>query len=136
MMQLDFFIAEVEAEEEDNQEKLICCPDCNELKPESEYYTYDYCNLAGSRRRCKPCYNAYGRQVARLKKEHPYPHNNPVCDCCGKLCDKETLNLDHDHKTGEFRGYLCRSCNVGIGQLGDTIEGLNMGIRYLKKSNE
>lgn len=141
MMQLDFFLAEVEAEEEDNQEELICCPDCNELKPVSEYYVYEdksngKLRMNGSRRRCKPCYLENQTKVYYLKKKHPYPYHNPVCDCCGKLCDNETLNLDHDHKTGRFRGYLCKSCNTGIGLLGDTIEGLNMGIRYLKKSNE
>ena len=45
---------------------------------------------------------------------------------------KSAWHIDHDHKTGEFRGWLCRNCNTGLGSLGDTIEGLERGIKYLK----
>ena len=33
-------------------------------------------------------------------------------------------NVDHDHETGRIRGVLCFQCNVGIGRLGDTLEGV------------
>jgi len=29
---------------------------------------------------------------------------------------------------------LCTSCNLGVGQLGDNIEGLESAIRYLQRS--
>jgi len=41
--------------------------------------------------------------------------------------------LDHCHDTDVFRGWLCHRCNVGIGFLGDTLEGLNKAIAYLEK---
>lgn len=34
------------------------------------------------------------------------------CKMCGVI---DKLNVDHDHKTGKFRGLLCTSCNIGLG---------------------
>lgn len=44
------------------------------------------------------------------------------------------MNLDHCHATGKFRGWLCRTCNLGIGQLNDNIEGLIRALAYLQKN--
>ncbi len=44
------------------------------------------------------------------------------CECCGTSV--RSLGVDHDHKTGLFRGFICQSCNVTIGLSGDTYEGL------------
>ena len=41
------------------------------------------------------------------------------CAVCGR---EERLVEDHDHGTGLFRGWLCRSCNVS--------EGMNPGTGY------
>ncbi len=55
-----------------------------------------------------------------------------ICECCGKPCSRKSLNLDHDHETGKFRGWLCIRCNVGIGHLGDTRERLLQALDYLE----
>lgn len=53
------------------------------------------------------------------------------CESCGNYFEK--LTCDHDHKTGVIRGWLCRRCNLGIGALGDTVEGVEKAVIYLKK---
>lgn len=61
---------------------------------------------------------------------------NGVCACCKQKCKSgRRLAIDHDHKTGRLRGLLCSSCNLGIGNLGDTIEGVQMALDYLKKED-
>lgn len=50
------------------------------------------------------------------------------CALCGK---RRPLHIDHDHATGRIRGLLCRGCNVGLGHLGDSVEGLQRAIAYL-----
>jgi hypothetical protein len=40
--------------------------------------------------------------------------------------------LDHDHETGEFRGWLCHYCNTNLGRFGDSLDGLQPIIQYLK----
>lgn len=51
---------------------------------------------------------------------------------CNKIFTNKNKHLDHDHKTGCARGYLCNGCNRGLGMLGDSIEGLTKAINYLK----
>ena len=56
------------------------------------------------------------------------------CSCCG-ISKKQTqqieLYVDHDHLTGKIRGLLCLQCNVGIGMLGDNLEGVQKAYDYL-----
>lgn len=60
-----------------------------------------------------------------------------IFDSQGGLCAiclvKPPVDVDHHHGTGKVRGLLCRGCNVGLGQLGDTEEGLLRAIEYLRK---
>ena len=54
------------------------------------------------------------------------------CGACGKTSD---LVIDHCHGSGRLRGVLCRSCNMGLGQIGDTEEALVRMLAYLRKSS-
>ncbi len=56
------------------------------------------------------------------------------CNICGKWCG-DNLHVDHDHNTGTVRGLLCSDCNLGLGKLGDTLEGLQKALDYLNNSN-
>lgn len=58
-----------------------------------------------------------------------------VCECCSQPPTERELALDHNHQTGEFRGWLCHRCNLGIGLLGDSLEGLLRAVRYLNPSS-
>lgn len=55
------------------------------------------------------------------------PCQNPACGRTDEL-----LCVDHDHVSGEFRGWLCRRCNTGIGALGDSETGLLGALSYLR----
>ena len=82
--------------------------------------------------KCKSCCNDYSKKYYKLKKNYKNIHK--YCFCCKKYDEK--LILDHDHTTNKVRGWLCKKCNVGIGNLGDNIEGLIMGLQYLKQSSK
>lgn len=54
-----------------------------------------------------------------------------LCSLCARK-PKGTLVIDHCHETGKIRGLLCPQCNTALGRLGDTIEGLERALRYLR----
>lgn len=77
------------------------------------------------------------REYMRKAQKLPCP-TRPMPDLC-ENCEKPPngkgcLHLDHDHKTGKFRGWLCSTCNTGLGKLGDSIEGLERAIGYLTRA--
>jgi hypothetical protein len=51
------------------------------------------------------------------------------CELCGNKFNNDKV-LDHCHKTGKYRGALCRQCNASLGKLGDDI---NLVISNLKR---
>jgi len=57
------------------------------------------------------------------------------CASCGRTKNvfKARFCVDHDHETGKIRGLLCHNCNIGIGNLGDTIEGVRKALAYLER---
>lgn len=50
---------------------------------------------------------------------------------CLSCNNKSKLFVDHDHRSGDFRGLICRRCNLIIGQAKDNIEILRNNINYL-----
>lgn len=58
------------------------------------------------------------------------------CELCGSNITIGERNkcIDHCHATGEFRGILCRSCNLGLGYFRDRKELLEKAILYLEKA--
>jgi hypothetical protein len=58
---------------------------------------------------------------------------NGACAICGTSESNSTKRfaVDHNHDTGEVRGVLCSSCNLGLGNLGDSPERLLSAFRYL-----
>ena len=83
--------------------------------------------------RCKQCIKEAGKITKQLREDNMHLKTN-VCDCCGKEPrGYRGLVLDHCHDTLKFRGWLCELCNLGIGQLGDNLEGVEKALAYLRR---
>lgn len=78
---------------------------------------------------------AYHRERKRRELGIPVATRPPpeLCECCGKRFAK-ALRIDHDHVSGKFRGWLCDACNLGLGKLGDTREGVERALAYLERA--
>lgn len=53
------------------------------------------------------------------------------CEICAM---EEKLNFDHDHSTGAHRGWLCGSCNWGIGHFKDDPARMRAAAKYVERS--
>lgn len=115
-------------------DKQICIY-CKQEKLLSEFPSHSRYKL-GVDDRCRECINKNTSLVRQLRKKAPLPPEK--CECCGKMPKidsrtgkTQTLRLDHNHDTQQFRGWLCDRCNSGIGKLGDNIEGIVNALNYL-----
>lgn len=56
------------------------------------------------------------------------------------ICHKTTIAgitkivLDHNHETGKVRGWLCESCNTGIGRFDDNPEIVKRALEWLENN--
>jgi hypothetical protein len=89
-------------------------------------------------------YNAYMRKynlenkkrVNMSKQQRRYlptrarPDN---CEACGVVFSTMHFGacVDHDHKTGKFRGWLCTHCNLALGHLKDSHDRIQKLALYL-----
>lgn len=80
------------------------------------------------------------RELARARKypqsaTRPQPAN---CECCTINFDHnipaQRACHDHEHETGNFRGWICNSCNITLARAGDTKEGVQRFVEYLERA--
>lgn len=82
---------------------------------------------------------ADSKTLARAKKNRTtvaelaamYADQNGRCAICEEPPDKRGLVIDHNHTTGEVRGFLCHRCNSALGLLGDDPKRVQSAVRYL-----
>ena len=59
------------------------------------------------------------------------------CAICGKEFNESNVpHVDHDHKTGKIRGFLCNNCNTGIGMLCEDPKLFDKAKEYILKHRE
>lgn len=103
------------------------CKTCKIEKPDSEFVKADG-RHRGTRNRCKVCHKQQADIRRKLKKDNPPPPPGkcPICQC-----HTDSWVLDHCHDKATFRGYICKSCNSGIGLLHDDVSVLSRALSYL-----
>lgn len=121
------------------------CPDCGLVKAGTEFYPssrvasglYSFCKVCAKRRN-------RSKEDRQLKLRYgvdldwynsTYKKQGGVCAICSSGTPGGNgirFQVDHDHDTGQVRGLLCARCNLGIGELKDSIENLLNAIIYIE----
>jgi len=74
--------------------------------------------------------DTYG--LAEGDYERLYEHQGRRCFICQRATGaSRRLSVDHDHKTGEVRGLLCRPCNDVLGHARDNRDFFLRAVKYL-----
>lgn len=118
------------------------CKECGIYKPETDFAKNQYGKDNRILRRpiCKKCYSK--KKSINPKDKREFEKNNPKpaigerfkCPICHRDFKREHKNdvvLDHNHKTGAVRGYICGSCNASIGKFKEDINILKRAIEWL-----
>jgi len=86
-----------------------------------------YANLENKLRRQKYNQEWWLGKVKELEEKagRPRPERCEICN------EQDTICFDHDHKTGLFRGWICKRCNTVLGKVQDDKKLLQSLIDYL-----
>lgn len=103
-----------------------------------EHFYGKYCSSACQQRSMRP--PGTPDTMSETEYQARLEQQGGVCAICGSteggLNRERTgpikLAKDHCHKTGEWRGLLCRNCNLGLGLFKDDVELLLRAAEYLK----
>jgi RNase P subunit RPR2 len=138
-------LLEIDASKYGDAHKEKICNVCHKIFPTTEFDL----NQNGKNNRpvrrpsCKNCRKTIDGlpiPTAHKKKWNALKPNLTEFKC--PICKKITIPgltskvvLNHDHTTGIPTGWICDSCNTGLGRFKDDIQVLEEAINYLKQIN-
>jgi hypothetical protein len=123
------------------------CDRCFKLLPTNTNFSGNRLkkdNIITNRPSCKSCRKKKdGVSVSKADREEweanrPQDYTLFVCPICGKnlIVGISKIVLDHDHLNGKVRGWLCESCNTGIGRFDDDPDIVYKAVAWLMKERD
>lgn len=90
-------------------------------------------------RECRRIIDGVKLTAAERRKWSKLKPRSDAYEC--PICKKRTIAgvtskivLEHDHRTGKAGGWICDSCNTGLGRFKDDVNLLKSAIKFLEKS--
>ena len=121
---------------------MVWCLGCCDYIPPSRFKQHATKSKgAAYAPRCKKCLSAFQHEqrlryaygIDGVEYYRIFEYQGGVCFICQRKPHKKRLAVDHNHKTGEVRGLLCKTCNRDIiGTAKDEVAFLERAIDYLK----
>ena len=115
------------------------CSGCRKVLPINRF-GYNKAKSLGRACTCKKCLKTHNTKMRELHAKYQVPENHscPICQKSAEqlyspgMGNKTPFRLDHDHVTGAFRGFICDSCNTGMGKFRDNPDLMQRAIDYLR----
>jgi hypothetical protein len=114
------------------------CRSCDNRK-QAEYQRSYAKTPKGQLNQWKGNLSKYGLTPATYLAIHDI--QDGLCAICGKPETKigrggevKRLAVDHDHQTGQVRGLLCNTCNIGVGHFLDDPALMRTAADYIEKT--
>ena len=95
---------------------------------------------------CRDCDSIVNKERRLIRNCAPAIPDNHFCPICKKnenqlnetqqptICKRGSPWVcDHDHTTKSFRGWICRKCNLGLGNFNDDYTLVLNAAKYLKE---
>jgi hypothetical protein len=138
----DFKIIDIEKTGDSFPKKI--CNVCHKLKKTTEFARNQNAknNRPVRRPSCKDCRKIIeGVEISKAekldwlkKKPSVEPFECPICKKRTIAGITSKVVLEHNHNTGKAGGWICDSCNTGLGRFKDNVELLESAIEFLKKN--
>jgi Recombination endonuclease VII len=98
-------------------------------------YAAEYRNRPDRKRAMRDLYYRRTYGITADQADEILASQNGCCAICCKPAPERlaSMHLDHDHETGQIRGFLCLDCNHGLGKLRDSPDLLLRALVYLRQ---
>lgn len=113
------------------------CSACREVK-EADQFNNDRSRPSGKHHRCRSCTKQRNKGLWQKERGRQIESAGPIaprCEICGAAWSSNSHvtapHWDHNHETGDGRGWLCQGCNAGLGNFGDNPSILRRAAEYL-----
>lgn len=70
--------------------------------------------------------------ISRAEQEALFAQQGGKCAVCDTVLTFRQAHLDHNHSTGQIRGFLCRACNLTVGNAQEDPIRLERAAAYLR----
>ena len=120
------------------------CTKCNDALPNTAMFFPKRGGENYLRTECKQCTSKMQQDLTKLRKIHGNPPDDYSCPICSRSSDevkgeggrnngnKSGWVIDHNHETGEFRGWPCNYCNMMLSRADYNPRVLRRGADYLE----
>jgi len=104
------------------------CKSCTSIRHKEKRSRSDLYQL-----RIRKIANRYG--ITDKEVDDRLAEQNFLCKICQNPLLRTRFHADHNHKTNQLRGFLCGTCNSGLGMFKENPDFLRAAIEYLNDNS-
>lgn len=115
------------------------CASCRKRKKEADYdkmkkaHGDSWASQLGKKKAIEDLCTKSQSIRRNRENRHLLTQQDFKCAICSTAIEGKNACLDHCHRSGVVRGWLCRTCNMGLGLFKDNTDIMSKAAIYLEK---